>query len=130
MIYFGAPKRPGNRAFEADIHHTGKVAPTDMQTKIDGKPEEHFWAKTGIFKYFGNKCGPKIGPLRSILSIHLKVLAMSMWNDTDVKPMKTFWEKDKRLEFWFTVGLKMAQELGLCGPYWLYTSLKVAPMTI
>ena len=54
--------------------------------------------------------GPKIGPLGPIYSTHLKVLAMSIWSNTDVKPVKTFSDRDQSPE--------------------LYTSQKVAPMSI
>ena len=43
-----------------------------------------------------------------------------MWSNTDVKPMKTFWGSDQTPEFWLTLGLKIAQKLGLWGPYCIY----------
>ena len=75
---------------------------------------------TGIFTYFGAQSGPKIGPLRPIFSTHLKVLAMSMWSNTDAKPVKTFWENDQRPEFLLILGPKMAPKLGLWGPYFTH----------
>ena len=118
---------PRNWASEADIQHTSKSS-NNWQVNQDwcetsGKFLRK-WPKTGIFTYFGTQSGPKIGPLRPIFSTHLrlKVFAMSMWSDTDVKmkPVKTFWESDQTLEFLLTLGPKMAQKLGLWhvwGPY-------------
>ena len=57
------------------------------------------WLNTGIFTYSGAQSGPKTGPLGPIFSTHLKVLAMSMWSNTGVKPVKTFWKNDQRPEF-------------------------------
>ena len=54
---------------------------------------------TENLNYFGAQSGPKAGPLGPIFSTHLKVLAMSMWCITDVKPVKTFWESDQTPEF-------------------------------
>ena len=73
--------------------------------------------KTGIFNYFGAQSAPKIGLLRPIFSILLKVLAMSMWSNTDVETMNTFWENEQRPEFWLIWGPKLAPKLGLWGPY-------------
>ena len=91
---------------------------------------------TGILTYLGAQSGPKIGPLRSIFSTHLKVLAMSMWSNTVVKPVKTFWESDQTPEIFLTLGPKMAQKLDLWGPYfthlwnWLQCAYKARLMWI
>ena len=71
------------------------------------------WPKPWIFIYFGAQKLDLWGPY----STRLKVLAMSMWSNTDVKPAKTFWESGQSPEFLLTLGSKMAQKLGLWGPY-------------
>ena len=82
------------------------------------------WPKTGIFSYFVTQRGPKFGRMRPIFSTHIKVLAISTWSNTDVKPMKTFWENEQRPEFWLILGPKMALKLDLYGIYsthsWTY----------
>ena len=77
------------------------------------------WPKIRIFTYFGAQSSPEIGPLRPIFSTHLKVLAMSMWSITGVKPVKTFWEIGQIPAFWLTLGPKIAQNLGFQGPYYI-----------
>ena len=65
---------------------------------------EYFWEndqRSEFLTYFGVQSGPKIGPLRPIFSTHLKVLAMCMWSNTDVKPVETSWENYQRTEFWW-----------------------------
>ena len=47
-----------------------------------------------------------IGPLGPTFCTPLKVVAMSTWNNTDVKPVKTFWENNQRPEFWTCFGTK------------------------
>ena len=74
------------------------------------------WPQTGIFAYFGAQSGTKIGPLRPTFSTHIKVLALSMWSNTDVKSVKTFWENYQRPDFLLILG-KMVPKLGLWGPY-------------
>ena len=92
-----------------------------MQTKTDAKPVEIFLrkcSKTRIFTYFVTQSAQKFGPLRHmIFSTHLKVLAMSKLNNTDVKPVETFWENDQWPEFLLVWGAKMVPKLGLWGPY-------------
>ena len=51
----------------------------------------------------------KTGPLRPMFSTHLKVLAISMWSNNDVKPVKTFWENDQDLNFDLFWGPKWSQ---------------------
>ena len=72
------------------------------------------------FDFLGAQSGPKIGPLRPIFSKHLKVLGMSMWSNTVVKPVKTFWESDQTSEIFLTLGPKMAQKLGLWDLYFTH----------
>ena len=57
------------------------------------------WPNTRYFTYFGAQSGPQIGPLRPIFSTYLKVLAMSIWSNTDVKPVKYFWKVMKHQNF-------------------------------
>ena len=120
MIYLRGPKWLGNWASRANIQHTSK--------RSSSWHVHHDWCqtsgkfvrkrlKTGIFTYFGCKSGPKIGPLRTIFSTHLKVLAMSMWRNTDFKSVKTLWESDKTPQLWLTLGPKMAKKLGFWCPY-------------
>ena len=33
-----------------------------------------------------------------------------MWSNTDVKPVKSFWESDQSPEFWLTLRSKMSQK--------------------
>ena len=123
------PKWPEYWASGATIQHTAlNVAEIDMYSNWCGTIRNFFrkWPKTEIFfTYFGVQSGPKIGPLRPIVSTHLKVLAMSIWSKTDVKPVKKFWESDQTTQFLLTLGPKMVQKLGLWGP-----SLKVATVSI
>ena len=51
----------------------------------------------------------KNGPLRPIFSTPLKILAMSMWSNTDVKPVKTVRENDQRLQYWLIWGANWSQ---------------------
>ena len=176
-VLFGGPKWPSNWASEVDIQHTFKNRPNWLVNQDWCKTNGNFlrkWPKTGIFIYSGAQTGPKIGPLSPIFSTHLEALAMSMWSNTDVKPVKTFYENDERPDFWLILDPKIAPKLGfdahlpytdestcnehvkqywcktsenfresdqspeldlLWGPKWpvrpiLYTSLKVAPMSI
>ena len=48
------------------------------------------WQKTSVLTYIWAQNGPKIGPLRPIFHTSQKVLAISMWSNTDVKTVKTF----------------------------------------
>ena len=59
-----------------------------MWRNTDVKPVKTFWEKTEIFNYFDAQNGPKIGPLRPIFYSPLKVVTMSMGNNTDVKRIK------------------------------------------
>ena len=70
--------------------------------------------------YFKAQNDLKIGPLRPIFSTPLKVPEMRMWSNTDVKPVKTFWENEQRLEFQLILGSKMWTILGLRDPYSTY----------
>ena len=64
------------------------------------------WPKTGMLTYLGAQSGPKIGPLRPIFYTHLKVLGMSMWSNTVVKPVKTFEKETKHQKFFLLWGPK------------------------
>ena len=75
----------------------------EVQNDPEIGPLRLIWPKTGILIYFGVQ---KLGLLRPIFSTPLKEIAMSMWSNTDVKPVKTFWENDQRPEFWFILGPK------------------------
>ena len=114
------PKWPGNWASVANIQHTSKSSRNwhvhQDWCATSGKFLRK-WPKTGILTSLGAQSGPKIGPLRPIFSTHLKVIGMSMWSNTVVKPVKTFWESDQTPEIFLTLGPKMAQKLGLWGPY-------------
>ena len=88
-VLFWGLKWPRNWASEAIIQHISKSSSNwhvnqdwcETSGKILRK-----WPKTGIFTYLGGgPKWPKIGPLRPIFSTHLKLLAMSMWSNTDVK---------------------------------------------
>ena len=120
---FWGQKWPGNWASEANIQHTSKSSSNWLVRQdwceTSGKCMRK-WPKIRIFTYFWAESGPKIVPLRSIFSSHLKVLAISMWRNTDVKPVKAFWESDQTSELWLTLGPKMAQKLGLLGTYCIY----------
>ena len=119
MTYFWAQNDLEIGPLRPIFNKPQKVAQIDMYTKTDAKPVENFWENDlrRIFTYFGAQSGPKIGPLRPVFSTYLKVFAMSMWGNTDVKTVKTFWKSDHTPEFWLTLGPKMAQKLGLWGPY-------------
>ena len=65
------------------------------------------WPKTEILTYFGAQKGPKIGSVWPIFLTSLKVLTMSMWSKTNVKPLKKFRESDQRVKLWLIWGPKM-----------------------
>ena len=101
-VLFGGLKWPRNWASESDIQHTSKSSSNRHVKQHWCKTNENVlrkWPKTGVFTYFGAQSDPKIEPLRSILSTHLKVLAMSVWSNMGATPVKTFWENDQRPEF-------------------------------
>ena len=73
------------------------------------KPVKKFWEndqRPNIYLLWG----PKIGPLRPIFHIPLKVLAMSMLSNTDVKSVKTFREVEKS-RIWLTSGVRNGLKL-------------------
>ena len=71
---------------------------------------------------WGPKVAKKIAPLRPIFSTLLKVFAMGMRSNTDVKPVKTFLKNDQRPEFLHILWPKIVPKLGLCGPYIPHTA--------
>ena len=80
-----------------------------MHTKTDAQPVEIFWEndqRPVFWLIWGPKVAQKNGPLRPIFSTHLKVLGMSMWSNTVVKPVKTFWEITKHQKFFLLWGPK------------------------
>ena len=119
MFYFGAQNDTKIGPMKPIFNTLLKIAQIDMHTKTNVKPVDNFLEndqRRDFFINFGAQSGPTIGPLRPIFSTHLKVLAMSMWSNTDVKQVKTFWEKDQRPELWLILATKMAPKLGLWGP--------------
>ena len=129
-VLIWGPKWLVNWASEADIQHTSKRYSNWHVNQDWCETSGNFlrkWTKTGIFTYSGAHRGPNIGPLRPVLSTHLKVLAMSTWSNTDVKPVKPFWENDQKPEFWIILRPEMAPILDLWGPcstyYWKYLSM-------
>ena len=95
--YFGAQNWPKNWTSEAHILHTSENTCNERVKQYWCETSENFlgkWPKTWILTYFGTHNGPKIGSLRHIFHTPLKVLAMSMWSNTDMKQVKTFWESD------------------------------------
>ena len=94
-----------------------KVAQIDI---CNGKPVEFFFflnhQRPEFQPIWGAQSDPKIGPLSPMFSTPLKVLTMSMWSNTDMKPVKTFGENDQRLEFWLS-----GSKIGPLRPI-LYTS--------
>ena len=104
------------------------VAQIDMYTKTDAQPVEKFWENCQRSEFsliLGAQSVPKIGSLRPIFSTHLKVLAMSTWSKTVVRPVKTFGEIDQTPEFLITLGPKRAQKLGLWRPYFTHLWKKI-----
>ena len=94
MIDFGAQNDPKIGPLGPIFNTLIKVAQIDMYTKTDAKPvgiclENN--QRPGFLLIYGAQCGPKIGPLRPIFSTYLKLFAMSMWSNTDVKKN---WESD------------------------------------
>ena len=121
VIYLGAQNDPEIGPLAGtNIQHTSNGS---IYTKTDAQAVGIFWENDQrpefwlIWRAHG---GPKIGPLRPIFSTHLKVLGMSMWSNTVVKPVKTFWESDQTPEIYLTLGPKIAQKLGLWGPYFTH----------
>ena len=78
-----------------------------------------------FYLFWGSKW-PKSGPLRPISSTHLKVLAMSMWSNTDVKPLQTLFRKWPKSGILTFIGPKTPQ----IGPLWpiSHAPLKVLAM--
>ena len=104
-------KWPRNWASGVNIQYTTKSSSNWHYTKTDAKPVENVWENYQSPEFlliFWPKVDQKLWPLRSMFSTHLRVLAMSMWSNTDVKPVKIFWENGQRLEFLPIVGPKMA----------------------
>ena len=126
-VLLWGPKLPGNWAFEADIQHTTKRS-SNWHAKHDscetsGKFLQKL-LKTGMYTYFVVQSGPKIWP---ILSTHSKVLAMSMWSNIGVKPVKTFWENfDWILTY---LGAQNGPKIGPQRPIF-HTPLKVLAMSM
>ena len=116
---FGAKVAKKNCTSKAHILHTSKSVCNGHAKQYWCETSENLlrkWPKTLIFTYFVAQNSPQIGPLRPIFHTPLKVLAMSMWSNTTVKPMKTFWDHDQSPEFWLILESKMAQKLDLWGP--------------
>ena len=108
-------KWPKNLTSDAHILHTFKRTCTEHVKQYWYESSESFlrkWPKTLTLTYFGAQNGPKFGPLRPIFYTPLKVLAISTWSNTAMKPVKTFWESDQGPEFLLTLGSKMAPKLG------------------
>ena len=99
------PKWPIIRILMPIFNTPLKVTLIDMYAKTDAKPVEIFFRKPSkirVFTCLGAQGGPKNGTKGPIFSTHLKVLAMSIWSNTDVKPVKTFWESHQTLQFLLT----------------------------
>ena len=117
---FGGSKWPKNWTYETDILLTSKSTCNEHVKQCWSETSENVlrkWPKTRFFTYFGVLNGPKIGPLGPMFHTPLKVLAMSMRNNTNVKPVHTFWESDHSPQFLLTLGSKMDQKMGLWGPF-------------
>ena len=107
ILLFWGPKWPKK---EAHLLYTSKKN-CSMWSNTDMKHWKLFEKMTidQNFDFLGAQNRPKIGPLRPIFHTPLKVLAMRMWSNTDMQPVKTFWESDHRTEFLLTFGPKMAK---------------------
>ena len=97
-----------------------KVLAMSMWSKVktDVKPVKTFWKKwprTWILIHCGTQNGPIIRPLRPIFHTPLKVLAMSMWSNTDETLVKTIFKSDQSPGFWLTWNLTHL-EAQKCGP--------------
>ena len=128
---FGGPKWPGNRASEANIQHTSKSSSNwhvhQDWCETSGKLLRKW---TAFFTYFEAQSGPKFGPLMPIFSTHLEVLLMSMSRKQYYcETSENFWESDQTPEIFTYFGAQNGPEIGPLRPI-LYTSLKVAPMSI
>ena len=93
-----------------------------MQTKTNAKLVETFWENHQRPIYIGAQSGTKIGPLMPIFSTALKVLEMSMWSNTDVKPKHLFrkWSKTGILPYF---GVQNGSKIGPVGSI-IYIHLK------
>ena len=112
QVLFWGPKWPGNGAYEVDIQHTSKSSSNWHANQDWCETSGNVWRKcpkTGSFTYFGTQSCPKIGLLRLIFSTHLKVFAMNMWSNTDVKYWKRFEKMTKDLHFDLFWGPKWPQ---------------------
>ena len=108
---FWAPKWPKNWTYEAHILHASKGTCNEHVKQNWCGTSKNFlrkWPKTRILTYFGTRNCPKIRPLGPIFHTPLKALAMSVWSNNDVTPVKTFWESGQSPEFLLTLGSKMA----------------------
>ena len=72
---------------------------------------------TWIMIYLGAQNDPEIGPLGPTFNTPLKVAQIDMYTKNDAKPVGNFWENYQRPKFWLITGPKVAQKLGLWGPY-------------
>ena len=125
---FWGPKWPKSWPSGAHILHTTKSTGNEHVKQYWCQSSENFlrkWTKTGIFTYFEAENGPKIELLRPIFYTHIKVVTMSMWNNTDVKPMETLRKWLKTTILYIFGGPKF----GPLRPI-LHISLKVTPMSI
>ena len=102
-----------------DLNHVLFGAQNDPEIGLWDRHFHLFWAQSGL----------KIRPVRSIFSIHQRVLAMSMWSNTAVKPGKTcFEEMTKDLNF-TNFGAQNGPKIGSLRSIFL-TSLKVLAMSM
>ena len=129
---FWGPKMTRKLSSEADIQHTYKCSSHWYVNKDWHKTSGNClrkWPKYQILTYLGDQIGPKIGSLRPISSIYLKVLAMSMWSNIDVKPMKTFLRKWPKTGILTYFGAQSGPKIGSLRPIF-HTSLKVLAMSM
>ena len=67
--------------------------------------------------YFVAQNDPGSGPSGPVFNTTLKVAQIDMYTKTDAKPVENFWKNDQRPEGLLILGPKVAQNLGLWGPY-------------
>ena len=61
-----------------------------MQHKNDVKQMKNIWENDEKTEFLLH-LGPIVAQKLDLWDTHPKVLAISMWSNTDVKPVKTFW---------------------------------------
>ena len=103
-VLFWGTKWPANWVSGANIQHISQSRQNSHVNQDWCETSGKFWQNYRNFYLFW-------GPKWPIFSTHLKVLAMSMWSGTEVKPVKTL-RKWPKTWFWLILEPKMVPKVG------------------